>query len=192
MRKGNALAVRVSLETGLRIGDVLALRPQDVHADGSITCVCQKTRKPFRGTVGGRMVRALTENSNYMWIFPSPRKPSAHRTRQAVWADVKRVVRLCGLAENVTPHTARKIYAVGELRRCGLPTVQNELQHEQISTTMIYAFADLLNGKKPPFAPEKGAKEGQTPDIVEKFVEKLVENLGGIENVRKALRASLT
>lgn len=192
MRDDNALALRVSLATGLRIGDVLSLRPQDVHADGGISCTCQKTGKPFTASVSARMVRALSGNANYLWVFPSPRKPTEHKTRQAVWADIKRAVRLCGLTKNITPHSARKIFAVGEFRRNGLEAVQNELQHDRISTTMIYAFSDLLGGKRRQFASERGTNEGDSPEFVEKFVESLVENLGGAEALRKALWASLT
>ncbi len=57
---------------------------------------------------------------------------------------------------------------------------------------MIYAFSDLLGGKRRQFAPERGTNEGDSPEFVEKFVESLVENLGGAEALRRALWASLT
>lgn len=147
MTRENALAVRVSLLTGLRIGDVLALKPCNLADDGTITTVCQKTRKPFYGKIDEKTRKELKRNANDKWLFPSPRDGNSHRTRQAVWRNIKNAVVRCGVRRNVTPHTARKVYAVETFRKKGLNAVQEDLQHDRVTTSTLYAFADLITAE---------------------------------------------
>ena len=154
MQPDNVLAIRVSLETGLRIDDVLRLRWENFGKSTKFTYLAKKTGKKgvkklskvlktelFSRNVGG---------SDY--VFPG-RKRGTHRTRQAVWKDIKKAADLMGVSLNASPHSARKTYAV-ELRKTeGLASVQRELQHSDMSTTMLYAFADLA----------KAGKREQTP-----------------------------
>ena len=50
---------------------------------------------------------------------------------------------------HVSPHTARKVYAVEQYRRTGdLKRVQRLLQHDNESVTAIYAMADYLTARK--------------------------------------------
>ena len=78
------------------------------------------------------------------WVFPG-RNPAKHRTRQAVWADVKRAARAFRLPQNVGPHSFRKVYAVELLRKYGdLERVRRALNHGSYTTTMVYAMADRL------------------------------------------------
>ena len=78
------------------------------------------------------------------WAFPGKR-PGTHKTRQAVWADVKRAARAFRLPQNVAPHSLRKVYAVELLERYGdIQRVQRALNHSSIETTLIYAMADKL------------------------------------------------
>lgn len=47
--------------------------------------------------------------------------------------------------QNVSPHTARKIYAVQEYHKCGsLRRVQGLLNHGDEAVTMLYAMADVI------------------------------------------------
>ena len=49
------------------------------------------------------------------------------------------------LAENVGPHSARKIFAVDLYHRTGdLEAVRKALNHSDQAVSMIYAFADEL------------------------------------------------
>lgn len=72
-----------------------------------------------------------------------------HRTRQAVWADLKRARKALRLKQNVAPHSARKGYAVDLLQRGGeLDKVQRALNHSHESDTLIYALADTYTALK--------------------------------------------
>lgn len=143
----NRLVMRVILHTGLRIGDVLQLRPEDLRPRRWITE--QKTgKKRFIGFPAD-LLADLREESNDFWVFPSTRNPQKHRTRQTVWADVKRAAFLFRLPQNVGTHSARKIYAVNLMRKYGnIAAVQRNLKHGYATTTMIYALADQLLEQK--------------------------------------------
>ena len=84
-----------------------------------------------------------------VWAFPG-RNPAKPRTRQAVWADVKRAAKAFRLVQNVGPHSFRKVYAVELLRRCGdVRRVQRALNHSDCATTMVYVMAaELLEAKR--------------------------------------------
>lgn len=183
MRGDNALAIRVSLETGLRIGDVLALRSDELGADGSVRTICRKTGKPFEGRVSDRTAADLRANERGGWLFPSPVKPGEHKTRQAVWRDIKTAARKCGIKVNVTPHTARKVHGVETFRAKGLGEVQRELQHDRVSTSLLYAFADVLTG-------ERHQKPTHAADChaAERLIGAIINNLGGAGAVYAAIR----
>ena len=141
----NALALRTSLETGMRIGDVLSLRPKDI--DGrTINYVAQKTKKKGKAVVSVDLANRLKRIGNKKYIFAG-RFGDKPRTRQAVWRDVKKASK--GLfEENVAPHSARKTFAVEDFQKNGLPHTQKVLQHDRVDTTILYAFSDAITGGK--------------------------------------------
>lgn len=151
----NANAVRVSMETGLRIGDVLSLRRENLRG-ASIHFVASKTGKGGSAKISSRLRRDLIAYAGSEWLFPGARG-NAHRTRQAVWADVKRACRALGISGNISPHSARKTFAVEDYHEHGLQHVQNALQHDDTSVTLIYALSDVLTNQKNEqmFFPEK-------------------------------------
>lgn len=147
MTYDNVLALRVSLETGLRIDDVLSLRASQL-VRRTICGTAEKTDKPYRKTISADLAKrlaALIPNKGG-YIFPHRLNPMKHRTRQAVWANMKKAAALMGVKMNAAPHSARKTYAVEMFRDKGLERTQKELQHDRISTTMLYAFSDMLCG----------------------------------------------
>lgn len=147
MQYKNVLALRVSLETGLRIDDVLKIKKSDLKGR-TIRGISEKTNKPFKKVISKDLANRLTEISGKVFIFEHRLKVDKHRTRQAVWKDLKKASKVLGLKGNIAPHSARKTYAVELFKDSGLDKVQKELQHDNTSTTMIYAFADLLSNDK--------------------------------------------
>lgn len=141
----NVLALRVSLETGLRIDDVLSLRTSQI-VRRTICGVAEKTDKPYKKTISADLAKrlaALTPNAGG-YIFTHRLDPMKHRTRQAVWLNMKKAAAQMGVKLNAAPHSARKTYAVEMFKDKGLERTQKELQHDRISTTMLYAFSDML------------------------------------------------
>lgn len=142
----NALALRVSLETGLRIGDVVSLKPDCVKGT-TLHYTAQKTGKAGKKTLSADLAKKLRRVAGKEWVFEG-RDSDKHRTRQAVWKDVKRAAQIAGVVGNMACHSARKTYAVNLFNSRGLTAVQKELQHDNTSTTMLYAFSDMLSDKK--------------------------------------------
>lgn len=145
----NRLVCEVCLATGLRVGDVLRLRPDQLALQFWITE--QKTRKRRRVNLSQDLLRRLRAQAGRLWVFPGARDPThKHRTRQAVWHDVKRAARAFRMPQNVGVHSLRKIYAVEALKRSkgNLKAVQRALNHSDVSVTMVYIMAlDLYRAK---------------------------------------------
>lgn len=142
----NRLIARVCLHTGLRVGDVVALRTQDLGLQMMVTEA--KTKKRRRVGLPADLLAAIRDQAGAEWAFPG--RSGGHKTRQAVWADVKRAARAFRLPQNVAPHSLRKVYAVDLLERYGdLERVKRALNHGSVETTLIYAMADrLLEAKR--------------------------------------------
>lgn len=144
MTYDNVLALRISLETGLRIDDVLSLKRDDLTGR-TISGIAEKTCKPFKKPISQDLANRLKGLNRKGFLFPHRLKPNEHRTRQAVWANMKKAAKVIGVELNAAPHSARKTYAVEVFKDRGLGAAQNELQHDRVSTTMLYAFSDMLS-----------------------------------------------
>ena len=139
----NRLVCEVCVSTGLRVGDVVSLRTSDLKPQFWITE--QKTRKRKRVNLTKELYSRLSDQAGPVWVFTG-RKPDKHRTRQAVWHDVKRAAKAFRLPQNVGVHSFRKVYAVGQIRsgRSNLARLQRVMNHADMSTTLIYAMAYQL------------------------------------------------
>lgn len=145
MMPENRLAIRVSLHTGLRISDVLSLKPDQLKPQFWV--VETKTGKRKRVNLPGPLLEDLKRNSGKYWVFPGRNDAKKHRTRQAVWHDIKRAAAAFRLPQNIGTHSARKVYAVELLQKYGdFERVRRALNHAKRypSTTLIYAAADTL------------------------------------------------
>lgn len=138
----NQLIARVMLATGLRVGDVLALRTDQLAPSMRVTE--RKTGKTRRVRLPKSLCDAVCAQAGKEWAFPG-RDGSRPKTRQAVWADIKRAQQACRLKVNLGPHSMRKAYAVELMRKYhDLSRVQKALQHDRPEVTMLYALADQL------------------------------------------------
>ncbi len=137
----NRLIMRTCLQTGLRLGDVLALTPDRLKPHFWVTE--QKTGKKRQVGLPEPLLSDLRKNASKQWVFPGQR-PGSHKTRQAVWKDVKRAARAFRLDTNIAPHSARKVYAVNLMKKYGdIERVKRALNHSSESVTLIYAMADM-------------------------------------------------
>lgn len=136
----NRLVMRTCLQTGLRVGDVLALTPDRLKPHFWVTE--QKTGKARQVGLPEPLLTDLKNHAGTWWVFPG-RNPRKHHTRQAVWKDVKRAAQAFRLPQNVGPHSARKVYAVDLMRKYGdIDRVRRALNHGSETVTLIYAMAD--------------------------------------------------
>jgi len=137
----NRLVCQVCAHTGLRVGDVLALRPEQLSRQFWV--IESKTGKKRRVNLTDDLLRKLKAQSGSIWVFEGRSDPSKHRTRQAVWHDVKRASKAFRLPQNVGVHSLRKVYAVDKLMRVkgDVSKVQRALNHSDMATTMLYCMA---------------------------------------------------
>ena len=166
MQYENALCLRLCLETGLRVGDALKVRAEDIRGR-TLHFTAEKTGKAGKKVISkklaGELLR-LAGGSGY--CFKGRGGSDRHRTRQTVWKDVKKAARAAGLSENVCPHSTRKTYAVNVFHEKGIQAAEDELQHDRLETTMLYAFSDLLTRS----AADKVASPATLSDDVENLV----------------------
>lgn len=141
----NRLALITSLTTGLRIDDVLHLKTSDI-LKGRFSIKEMKTGKNRKIRLGKSLQEDLISIAGRYFVFEHRLDAKKCRTRQAVNKDLKRACQLFRVkGVNVTPHSARKIYAVGQYERtCDFHRVQELLNHSEESVTVLYAIADVL------------------------------------------------
>lgn len=141
----NALVIETMLQTGLRISDVLNLRTATLRKGQRFTVKESKTGKGKRVRLGTALYFRLLAQAGKIYVFPSAKTEFKHRTRQAVWADVKRAAKALRLRVNVAPHSARKSYACGEYERTqDIEAVKRKLNHSNIETTILYLLDIIL------------------------------------------------
>lgn len=137
---GNALVMRVALHTGLRVGDVLSIKTDQLKPRFWVTE--SKTGKRRQIGLPEPLLSDVRFCAGEVWAFPG-KDPTKHRTRQAVWKDVKRAAAALRLPQNVGPHSARKVYAVELMAKYGdIDRVRRALNHGSETVTLIYALAD--------------------------------------------------
>lgn len=143
LEPSNRLVIRVMLHTGLRVTDVLELKPEQLKR--RFVVVEKKTGKRRTVTLPDRLLDDLREHSGAYWVFPGRLDLTKHRTRQAVWWDVKRAAWACRVPANIGTHTARKIFAVEMMKKYGdIERVRRALNHSSPVVTALYACADKL------------------------------------------------
>lgn len=144
----NRLICQLMEHTGLRVGDAVSLRTDSLRR--RMTVREQKTGKGRRIYIPSALFAEIVAQAGPEWVFPGA-KPGRHKTRQAVWKDLKRAAKAFRLPQNVAPHSLRKVYAVRLLAKYGdIAQVQRALMHDNVAVTLIYAMADKLT--------ESGAK----------------------------------
>lgn len=135
--------------TGLRVSELVSLRPSDMNLDvGFLTCIGKgdKQRIVPVGQQAIASVRAylaegrvaLLRGQSSPWLFPNGRGPAA-LTRVGFWKALKAYARAAGVTREVSPHVLRHSFATHLLDRgADLRAIQMMLGHAALSTTQIY------------------------------------------------------
>lgn len=141
----NREALRLSMDYGLRIGDVLRM-PTAVLKTGRWSFKEEKTGKRRVVNLSDSHRRTCSSFAGKVFVFEHRTDMYRHRTRQAVYKDLKRISKAFRL-KGVSPHTSRKIYSVEAYKQSGgdLKKVQRLLNHSDESVTILYALADELS-----------------------------------------------
>ena len=144
----NRLAILVSLTTGLRIGDVLSMKTDCLRKE-RFTIKEEKTGKTRRVRLSNELKDELFSQAGRFYVFEHRTDPKKHRPRQAVYKDLARACELFRVkGVHISPHSARKIYAVSAYKRtCSLEQVRELLNHSSEAVTMIYAMSDEITNR---------------------------------------------
>lgn len=140
----NRRVLQVMLRNGLRVSDVLSLKRDSIGRQFWVTESKTGKRKQC-GLPDWLSEEILRSSRGSIWAFPSPKDSTKHRTRQAVWKDLKRVARAFRIPANAATHSMRKVYAVDLMNKYGdIEKVRRALNHDNVTVTMLYAMADHL------------------------------------------------
>ncbi|HEV8393827.1 MAG TPA: site-specific tyrosine recombinase XerD [Vicinamibacterales bacterium] len=136
--------------TGLRVSELLGLRPADLNLESSfLTCTGKgdKQRLVPIGDEAGRWVtryirdgrKALLGRRSSARLFVNARGGGPGLTRVGFWKILKAYARQAGLKSSLSPHTLRHSFATHLLERgADLRAIQMMLGHADLSTTQIY------------------------------------------------------
>lgn len=139
----NELILRICERTGLRVSDVLALRADQLAT--SFTVVEQKTKKRRKVRLPAKLVNEVLRQSGEIYCFQHRDDKTRHKTRQAVWADLKRAAKAFRLRGDLSPHSLRKHYADELYQKYhDVARVQKALNHSSPEVTMLYILADRI------------------------------------------------
>ena len=135
--------------TGMRVTELVTLRPDDVNLDGGfLTCVGKgaKERVVPIGRVATDWVRqylgsargTLLKERDSSYLFINARGGST-LSRVGFWKIIKKYGRQAGLTRDLSPHMLRHSFATHLLARgADLRMIQTMLGHADLSTTQIY------------------------------------------------------
>lgn len=144
----NRLVCLLCLETGLRVDDVLSLRTEQLYAP-RVTVIEKKTKKRRSFTIKKALLAELQAQAGKVYVFEHRDDVNRHRTRQAVFMDLKRAARAFRIKVNFSPHSLRKVYAVELMRKYGdIERVRKALNHDNDIVTAIYAMADIYTASR--------------------------------------------
>ena len=143
----NALVCELCLKTGLRIDDALDLQTKQL---GKVIVIYeQKTHKKKVIRLSDDLLSKLKKIAGKYYVFEHRDDPRKHRTRQAVFLDLKRAAKAFRLDINLSPHSLRKVYAVELLKKYGdIEKVKKALNHDNELVTAIYCFSDVLTEQR--------------------------------------------
>lgn len=147
----NELVLRVQLSTGLRVGDAVALKTDDVRK-GRFSIQEQKTGKRRYISIPSELQEQLLRRAGRVYVFPHRYNGKKHRTTSAVYKDLRRASNIVVKHRHISTHSARKVWAVSYFNKTGrnMEKVKKLLNHNDIAVTALYALADMIgkDGKR--------------------------------------------
>ena len=135
--------------TGMRVSELIGLRPADVNLEASyLTCTGKGDKQrivPIGDEAAAWVLRYLRDarpgllgKRKSQWLFVNARGGTG-LTRVGFWKILKVYARQAGLATSLSPHMLRHSFATHLLERgADLRAIQMMLGHANLSTTQIY------------------------------------------------------
>jgi integrase/recombinase XerD len=136
--------------TGMRVSELVGLRPGDVHLEASYLTCTGKGEKQRVVPIGDEAAKwvgryllearsALLGKRRSNRLFVNARGAGPGLTRVGFWKILKAYARTAGLSKGLSPHMLRHSFATHLLERgADLRAIQMMLGHADLSTTQIY------------------------------------------------------
>jgi len=136
--------------TGMRVSELIGLRPADVNLDASyLTCTGKGGKQrivPVGDEATAWVRRYLRDGRGPLLgkrksprLFVNARRGGSGLTRVGFWKILKGYARQAGLKTSISPHVLRHSFATHLLERgADLRAIQMMLGHADLSTTQIY------------------------------------------------------
>ena len=145
LTRRNEVACRVALAYGLRIGDVLSLRRWQIE-QGSAVIKEHKTGKRRRLRWSQFLQKQMLSISGDVYVIEHRLDKNKHRTRQAVYKDIRRAAKALRIDGCIGTHSFRKSYAVRKFAATGsVKKVRELLNHSDEAVTMLYVLAEIAD-----------------------------------------------
>lgn len=137
--------------TGLRIGEVVRIRGEDIDQAGMVLTTIRKGGLQHRIAIPVALTEIMERYPNAGWWFPSPYSNKAfpqgggHILMKSASATVGNAIRSAGITDRkLTGHSLRHYLATTMLRN-GAPirVVQETLGHASLDTTQLYTEVTL-------------------------------------------------
>ena len=142
--------IEVLYATGLRVSELVQLRPQDLHLDSGYLTTMGKGRKQRLVPIGDEAAQWVTKylqegrpdllgKRTSPRVFVNARGGGPGITRVGFWKILKGYGTTLGFARQLSPHVLRHSFATHLLERgADLRSIQMMLGHADVSTTQIY------------------------------------------------------
>ena len=129
----------LAVQSGLRISDILQLRVKDLH--NPMTVYEKKSKRKRTFPITEKLFAQLTFLTDFKrdddLLFESHHKHAVGLHRSTVHRHIKKAAKYS--RTDCSTHSARKLYAKNVLERTGnVEDVQKALNHQKLSTTMLY------------------------------------------------------
>lgn len=136
--------------TGMRVSELVALRPADVNLEASyLTCTGKGDKQrivPIGDEAATWVKRYLQQSRSVLLgkrrsnrLFVNARGGGIGLSRVGFWKILKSYARQAGITRSLSPHTLRHSFATHLLERgADLRAIQMMLGHADLSTTQIY------------------------------------------------------
>jgi len=140
--------IEVLYATGMRVSELVALKPGDLHLDeGYLTCIGKGDKQrivPLGQEAADWVRRYMRDGSGTLaggatpWLFVNARD-GGPLSRVGFWKVLKEYGRKAGISQTLSPHMLRHSFATHLLERgADLRAIQLMLGHADLSTTQIY------------------------------------------------------
>jgi len=140
------ILIRLGIESGLRISDILKLRVGDVRKKKIMTIYEMKSKRERTFKISDELYRDLKKWTRYKknsaFVFTGARGPSKSIHRATIHRRIKNALQ--GLKFSASAHSTRKLFAYNTFCTTqNIKMVQDALHHRNFATTLAYLDIDL-------------------------------------------------